>query len=88
MPLPETIKTKVEALVGCIAGAVPIQHTLDMIRAAGLTQSQVTEKPYNIDVMDNCNDGLYSAVRGSLPQGKRLGDYVVSADFVAGKNGA
>ena len=88
VPLPETIKTKVEALVGCIAGAVPIQHTLDMIRAAGLTQSQVTEKPYNIDVMDNCNDGLYSTVRGSLPQGKRLGDYVVSADFVAGKNGA
>jgi len=85
-PLPEAVKAKAEALVGCISGAVPIQQTLDMIQAAGLTQVRVTEKPYNIDVMDNRNDALYHAVRESLPQGKRLGDYVVSADFVAGKN--
>lgn len=87
-PLPEAVKARAEALVGCISGAVPIQQTLDMIRAAGLTQVRVTEKPYNIDVMDNCNDALYRAVREGLPQGKGLGDYVVSADFVAGKNGA
>lgn len=88
MPLPDAVKAKVEALVGCIAGAVPIQQTLDMIGAAGLTQVRVAQKPYNIDTIDNCNDTLHGAVRQGLPQGKRLGDYVVSADFVAGKNGA
>jgi len=87
MPLPDAIKAKVEAIVGCIAGAVPVQQTLDMIEAAGLTQVRVTEKPYNVDVADNCNDALYHAVRESLPPDKRLGDYVVSADFVAAKNG-
>jgi SAM-dependent methyltransferase len=84
-PLPETIKARVEALVGCIAGTVPIQQTLDMIEAAGLTRVRVGEKPYNVDVMDNCNDALYRTVRENLPQGKRLGDFVVSADFVAEK---
>ncbi|MBN1507916.1 MAG: arsenite methyltransferase [Sedimentisphaerales bacterium] len=87
-PLPEAIKARVEALVACIAGAVPIRQTLDMIRAAGLTQVRVTEKPYNVDVADNCNDALYRAVRESLPQGKKLGDYVVRADFVVGKSEA
>jgi arsenite methyltransferase len=86
-PLPETVKTRVEALVGCISGAVPVRQTLDMIKAAGLTQARVTEKPYNVDAADNCNDTLHRAVRESLPQGKTLGDYVVSADFIAGKNG-
>jgi len=87
-PLPEAIRARAEALVGCIAGAVPIQQTLDMIEAAGLTRVRVGEKPYNIDVMDNCNDALYRTVRESLPQGKRLGDFVVSADFVAKRNEA
>jgi arsenite methyltransferase len=86
-PLPEAVKARAEALVGCISGAVSIQQTLDMIEAAGLLQVRVDEKPYNIDVMDNCNDALYRAVRESLPKGKGLGDYVVSADFVAQKSG-
>jgi SAM-dependent methyltransferase len=85
-PLPEAVRANAEALVGCIAGAVAVRQTTDMIKAAGLTQVRATEKPYNVDVADNCNDALYHAVRQSLPQGKKLGDYVVSADFVARRN--
>ncbi len=86
-PLPDGVKSAAEALVGCISGAVPIQATLDMIRAAGLISVQTDEKQYNFDVMDNCNDSLYGAVRNSLPPGKRLGDYVVSVNFLVRKSG-
>ncbi len=84
-PLPDAVKAAAEALVGCISGAVPIEETLRMIEAAGLNTTQTDDKPYNVDVMDDCNDALYRAVRDSLPAGARLGDYVVSVNFVATK---
>ncbi len=85
-PLPDAVKAAAEALVGCISGAVPIEETLGMIEAAGLHTTQTDDKPYNVDVMDDCNDALYKAVRDGLPSGARLGDYVVSVNFVAKKN--
>lgn len=84
-PLPDAVKAAVEALIGCISGAVPIVETLRMIEAAGLNAVQTEDKPYNVDVMDDCNDSLYKAVRDSLAPGARLGDYVVSVNFVATK---
>ncbi|MBN2132834.1 MAG: arsenite methyltransferase [Sedimentisphaerales bacterium] len=87
-PLPEAVRTAAEALVGCIAGAVSVRETLDMIEAAGLTDVQSSEKQYNIDVMEGCNDALYDTVRKGLPPGKKLGDYVVSVDFQAQKSQA
>jgi len=87
-PLPEAVRAATEALVGCIAGAVSIRETLDMIEAAGLIHGPLNEKQYNIDVMENCNDALYETVRKSLPPGKKLGDYVVSVDFRTQKSGA
>lgn len=84
-PLPDAVKAAAEALVGCISGAVAISETLRMIEAAGLNAVQTEDKPYNFDVMDDCNDSLYKAVRDSLPPGAKLGDYVVSVSFVAKK---
>jgi SAM-dependent methyltransferase len=84
-PLPDAVKAAAEALIGCISGAVPIAETLGMIEAAGLNVTQTEDKPYNVDVMDGCNDSLYKAVRDSLAPGARLGDYVVSVNFVAKK---
>jgi len=86
--LPEAVQSATQALVGCIAGAVSVRETLDMIQATGLTHVQSDEKQYNIDVMESCNDTLYHTVRDSLPPGKKLGDYVVSVNFVARKDGA
>lgn len=84
-PLPDAVKAAAEALIGCISGAVPITETLGMIEAAGLDVVQTEDKSYNVDVMDDCNDSLYKAVRDSLTPGARLGDYVVSVNFVAKK---
>ena len=84
-PLPDAVKSAAEALVGCISGAVTIQETLDMIKAAGLAHIQVDEKQHNVDIIDNCNDSLYRTIRNNLPGGKRLCDYVVSVNFIAQK---
>jgi arsenite methyltransferase len=79
------VKADVEALVGCISGAIPINDTLKMMKDAGLTDIKASEKPYDFDVEDNCNDKFYRAIRDKLPAGKKLGDYVVSVDFTAYK---
>lgn len=80
--LPEKVKSSVQAIVGCIAGAVKIDDTLEMMKSAGLSDIEYREKKYNIDIMENCNDSLYKAVRENLPPDKKIGDYVVSVDFV------
>ena len=85
-PLPESLLKSVAALVGCVAGAVLIDETLQMARQASLTIGNVTQKPYNIDVMTDCNDPLYRQVKECLPQGTELGDYIVSADIMATKS--
>ena len=84
--LPAEVKAAVEALVGCISGAVRIDYTMKMMKDAGLTNIETYEKPYNLDVEDNCSDKFYKTIRDKLPKGKKLADYVVSVDFTARKN--
>lgn len=85
--LPEQVRAAAEALVGCVAGAVGVAETIEMMQAAGLSDIEVSEKPYNIDVMESCCGPVYGKIRGCLPKGRRLGDYVVSADFVGYRKG-
>lgn len=74
--LPAEVKAAVEALIGCISGAVRIDDTVKMMKDAGLTNIETYEKPYNLDVEDNCNDKFYKTIRDKLPKGKKLADYV------------
>ena len=83
--LPDEVRNSVSALVGCISGAVLLDETRKMIASAGLIEPQISIKKYNMDIMDNCNDSLYQTVRKHLPEGKKLSDYVVSADITAYK---
>ena len=86
-PLPESLLKSVAALVGCVAGAILMDETLRMAQQAGLEIGNVAEKACNIDVMADCNDPLYKQVEECLPKGSKLGDYVVSVDIIATKNG-
>lgn len=72
-------------LVGCLAGAVRIDKTVEMMKAAGLSGIEYTDKSFNMDIMDDCNDALYQSVRQALPIGKKLSDYITSADYVGYK---
>ena len=84
-PLPEEVLNSAAALVGCVAGAVLIEDTIKMAKHAGLIKVQVDEKAHNIDAMVDCNDPLYKQVKGYLPEGTKLGDYIVSVDIVTFK---
>ena len=80
-PLPDKVLKSAAAIVSCVAGAVPIDQTINMAKQAGLSGIQIDEKAYNIDVMADCNDPLYREVKQCLPQGTKLGDYIVSVDI-------
>lgn len=81
--LPEAIVRDLEALVGCIAGAVLIDETRAQMRAAGFTEIVLTPKPEYIEAMTNWEDPLYRKIVEALPRGTRVGDYVTSLDIVA-----
>jgi len=84
-PLPEALRKSVEALVGCVAGAVTIEETRTMANAAGLTGIQCESKSEAIEAMNDWNDPLYAAVRDALPSGAGIGDYVTSLHVTARK---
>jgi len=84
-PLPPEVFKSAAALVSCVAGAVLVDETIKMVKDAGLSDIQIDEKAYSIDVMADCNDPLYRQVKESLPQGAKLSDYIVSVNVTAFK---
>ncbi|NUP90281.1 MAG: arsenite methyltransferase [Candidatus Sumerlaeia bacterium] len=82
-PLPPEVKSMVEALVGCIAGAVLVGETEAMMRAAGLTDIRLTPRAGYIEAMTAWNDPLYQKITAALPAGTRPGDFIVSLDIAA-----
>jgi arsenite methyltransferase len=84
-PLPDAVKADVLALIGCVAGAVPVEETRAMARAAGLVDVVLTPKPEYIDAMTNWEDPLYRAIITKLPAGSRTSDYITSLDTAARK---
>ncbi len=87
-PLPTGVLKLVEALVGCVSGAVLIEETRGLAEAAGLTNIAVKSKPEYVDAMTNWEDPLYRAIAEALPPGSKVGDYVTSLDLTANKPGA
>jgi arsenite methyltransferase len=84
-PLPESVKADVQALVGCVAGAVLIDDTRAAAAAAGLTDISLTSKPQYIDAMTNWQDPLYRRIIGALPAGSKTSDFITSLDVAARK---
>jgi SAM-dependent methyltransferase len=84
-PLPRKILASIEALVGCVAGAVLVAETRAMAKAAGLTEIQLTPKSGYVDGMVDWNDPLYLGIRKQLPKGSKLGAFVTSLDVAARK---
>lgn len=82
-PLPVAIRNDLEALVGCVAGAVLIDDTRAQMHAAGLRSITLTSKPEYIDAMTQWEDPLYRRIISSLPPGSRASDYITSLDIAA-----
>jgi ubiquinone/menaquinone biosynthesis C-methylase UbiE len=84
-PLTRKLRESLEALVGCVAGAVPVEETRAMARAAGLVKIRLTPKPGYVDNMADWKDPLYKGIIKLLPKGTGLGEYVTSLNVEAKK---
>ena len=87
-PLPESVRRDVEALIGCIAGAVLVEETRSMMLAAGLTDIALTPKGQYIDSMTSFQDPLYASIVAKLTPGSKPSDYMTSLDIAASKPGS
>ena len=87
-PLPEAVVSMVEALIGCVAGAVLVSETEQMARAAGLVDIVLTPKPDYVNGMTDWNDPLYQQILAHLPDGAKAGDYITSLELQARKPAA
>ena len=85
--LPESVRQDVEALIGCVAGAVMVEETRGMMRRAGLTDIVLTHKSEYIDSMTDFQDPLYAKIVQKLPHGSKASDYITSLDIAGVKPG-
>jgi arsenite methyltransferase len=82
-PLPAAVVEMVEALVGCIAGAVLMSETERMAREAGLAQIRLNPKAGYVTAMTDWKDPLYQKIIARLPQGSGPEDYITSLEVTA-----
>ncbi len=83
--LPPAIVEMVEALVGCVAGAVLVSDTERMAKEAGLGEVVLKPKPDYVDGMVDWQDPLYQKIIAHLPGGARPSDYITSLEVTARK---
>jgi len=84
-PLPPAVLHDVEALVGCVAGAVLVEESRAQAVAAGLTDIVLTPKPEYIAAMTDWQDPLYLKIVAALPAGTTPSDFITSLDMTARK---
>jgi arsenite methyltransferase len=82
-PLPAKVAELVEALVGCVAGAVLASETERMAREAGLTSIRLNPKNGYVAAMTDWKDPLYKKIVEHLPTGTGPGDYITSLEVAA-----
>ena len=84
-PLPAAVRELVQALIGCVAGAVLVSETEQMVRAAGLVEIRLTPKSDYVNGMMDWNDPLYEQIRTHLPADAKASDYITSLEITACK---
>jgi arsenite methyltransferase len=82
-PLPVAVREMVEALIGCVAGAVLVSETEQMANAAGLIDIVLTPKSDYVNGMTDWNDPLYQQILAHLPAGAKAADYITSLEVMA-----
>jgi len=86
-PLPPEILKMIEALIGCVAGAVLVNETERMAWEAGLSDIRLKQKADYVKAMTDWNDPLYKKIIEHLPPGSSPGDYITSVELTAHKPG-
>ncbi len=84
-PLPQAVQEMVEAVIGCVAGAVLADETERMARGAGLTDIVLTKKSDFLKAKADWNDPLYRNIAEHLPDGTTTADFITSLEIRARK---
>ena len=84
-PLPVEIRESVEALVGCIAGAVLVDDLRQMVADAGLVDLKLIPKEGAVEAMLPSDDPMAQHLIERLPAGTRPSDYITSLIISATK---
>lgn len=84
-PLPAEVRGDVEALVGCIAGAVLVEEIRRDAEAAGLAEIVLNPKPIYVESLTDWQDPLYQRILQKLPKGTAPKDLITSLDISARK---
>ncbi len=84
-PLPEKVRAMVEALVGCVAGAVLLDEYRAMVEASGLADVKLARKPEYVAALAGFEDPLYRRIAEALPAGTAAADFLTSVDVTARK---
>jgi arsenite methyltransferase len=84
-PLPAPVVEMVEALVGCVAGAVLVSETQRLAQEAGLTEIRLNPKKEYVSAMTDGKDPLYQKIMAHLPKGSGPEDYITSLEVTATK---
>jgi len=84
-PLPAAVAESVEALIGCVAGAVLVSETERMAKEAGLVDIVATAKSAYIDGMVDWQDPLYQKIAAHLPARTKPSDYITSLEITGRK---
>jgi len=84
-PLPAEVLKRVEALVGCVAGALLVSETERLAREAGFAEITLTAKPGYVDAMTSFEDPLYRDLLKLLPAGAKAADYLTTLEIKARK---
>jgi SAM-dependent methyltransferase len=87
-PLPADVLKLVEALVGCVAGAVLVSETEKMAENAGLRRIVLKSKAGYIEAMTSWEDPLYRKLVEHLPPGASPSEYITSLEVQAQKPSA
>ena len=79
------VREMVEALIGCVAGAVLVEETERMAREAGLTDIVLTRQIRFPRGHGGLEDPLYRKIAEHLPAGTEAADFVTSLEIKARK---
>jgi arsenite methyltransferase len=85
-PLPPAVLGMVEALVGCVAGAVLVSETERMVKDAGLKHVVLTPQSGYVDGMVDWQDPLYRKIIAHLPTNTKPSDYITSLEVAGQKS--
>ena len=84
-PLPDSLKSSISALVGCVAGAIPVDEVLCVVKQAGLVVTHAERDSVFVHKAENSDDPLYANIMKHVPEGSRPGDFVTSLKLTATK---